>query len=309
MRTVAQPSNAPIRANTGTSKILRKTWGRFFFYVAASIIALLVIFPIFWMISVSLRPESEIYVYPPSLFPVTIRWQNFVDVWSNPRMQTGLYFWNTTIYATVRTFFQLLLSSMAAFVLARYRFWGRDTIFGVILATVMIPSIVAMVPLFIMLRHVPLAGGNNIMGVGGIGWLNSFYGLILPGVVSGYSIFFLRQFFLTLSRDLEDAARVDGCSEFDVYWRIVLPMSMPALVALGIFSFQFAWSDFEWPLIITTGESIKTLQLGLAVFSSLDRTEWSLMMAGSVISTIPLLLLFALLQRFIVSGINFGVGK
>lgn len=309
MRTVTAPSTSPTRERTAPPRIRRKIWGKILFYTTAGFLALLVVFPIFWMISISLRPEIEAFVYPPTIFPNTIRWQNFVDVWTHPQMQTGLYFWNTTIYATVRTFLQLLLSSMAAFVLARYYFRGRDTIFAAILATIMIPSIVAMVPLFIMLKHMPLAGGNSLMGLGGTGWLNSFYGLILPGVVSGYSIFFLRQFFLTVSTELEDAARVDGCSEFDVYWRIVLPMSMPALVALGIFSFHFAWSDFEWPLIITQGEGIKTLQLGLAVFNSFDRPEWSLMMAGSVIATIPMLLLFMLLQRFIVSGINFGVGK
>lgn len=279
------------------------------FYIPATIIALLMIFPFLWMLSIAVRPENQVYTYPPRLIPSVFAWDNFTRVWNEPRMQVGLYFWNTLIYATVRTFLQLILASMAAFVLARYQFRGRNLIFILILATVMIPDQVKMVPLFIMLKHVPLAGGNNLMGMGGIGWLDSFPGLILPGVVSGYAIFFLRQFFVTLPRELEDAARVDGCSEFGIYWRITLPMAMPALTALGIFSFQFAWSDFMWPLIITNSERIKTLQLGLATFSSFDGTQWTLLMAGAVIATLPLLAIFALLQRYIVTGINFGVGK
>lgn len=300
--TTAPASQQPRRR----SNIIIRNLG---FYIPATILAILMIFPFIWMISIAIRPENQVYTYPPRLIPSVFAWDNFVRVWNEPRMQVGLYFWNTLIYATVRTFLQLILASMAAFVLARYQFRGRNLIFILILATVMIPDQVKMVPLFIMLKHVPLAGGNNLMGMGGIGWLDSFAGLILPGVVSGYAIFFLRQFFVTLPHELEDAARVDGCSEFGIYWRITLPMAMPALTALGIFSFQFAWSDFMWPLIITNSERIKTLQLGLAVFSTLDGTQWTLLMAGAVIATLPLLALFALLQRYIVTGINFGVGK
>jgi multiple sugar transport system permease protein len=224
-------------------------------------------------------------------------------------MSLALEFWNTLIYATVRTFLQLLLSSMAAFVLARYRFPGRNAIFLLVLATTMIPHEVMLLPLYIMMKHVPLAGGNNLWGIGGTGWLDTFCGLILPGVISGYSIFFLRQFFLTLPKELEEAARIDGASEFDVYRRIALPMSMPALTTLGVFSFQFAWSDFLWPLIITSSDRIRTLQLGLAVLSSIDGTQWSLLITGAVVSTLPLISIFVLLQRFIVSGISFGVGR
>ena len=279
------------------------------FYLPASVIALVVLFPFLWMLAIAARAESDVYAYPPHLLPRLWALGNFVRVWADPQMQLGLEFWNTFIYATVRTFLQLLLSSMAAFVLARYEFRYRDAIFFVVLATVMIPHEVMIIPLFILIRHIPLAGGNNWSGQGGTGWLNSFPGLILPGVVSGYSIFFLRQFFLNQSPDLEDAARLDGCGEFGVYWRISLPTAIPALTTLGVFSFQFAWSDFIWPLIITSGDRIKTLQVGLAALSSADGTQWSLLMAGAVIATLPLIALFVLTQRLILSGISFGVGK
>ena len=262
------------------------------------------------MFSIALRPEPDVFAYPPQFVPRHLAWSNFIRVWTDPRMQIGLEFWNTFVYATVRTFLQLLLSSMAAFVLARYEFPYRNAIFFLVLATVMIPHEVMIIPLFIIIRHVPLFGGNDWLGQGGTGWLNSFPGLILPGIVSGYSIFFLRQFFLTQSRELEDAARIDGCSEFGIYWRICLPTAIPALTTLGVFSFQFAWSDFIWPLVITNGDRIKTLQLGLATLSAArDGTQWSLLMAGAVIATLPLLALFILLQRFLMAGISFGVGK
>jgi len=279
------------------------------FYIPALILALAMLFPFLWMLSIALRPEPEVFVYPPALVPRHFAWRNFLTIWGDPRMKIGLLFWNTLVYATGRTFLQLLLSSMAAFVLARYRFPGRQAVFFLVLATVMIPHEVMIIPLFLLIKHIPFAGGNNWLGIGGGGWLNTFPGLILPGVVSGYSIFFLRQFFLNQSTELEDAGRIDGCTEFGIFWRICLPTAIPALTALGIFSFQFAWGDFIWPLIITNGDHIKTLQVGLAILASNDGTQWSLLMAGSVVATLPLVALFVLLQRFIATGISFGVGK
>lgn len=303
---VARAAPVEINSRRAVRRLLRDWFG---FYLPAAVIALVMLFPFFWMLSIALRPEPEIYAYPPRMLPQEFMWDNFLRIWSDPRMKMGLLFWNTLVYATLRTFLQLLLSSMAAFVLARYRFPGRDTIFFVILATVMIPHEVLVIPLFVIMKHMPLAGGNDWLGLGGTGWLDSFKGLILPGVVSGYSIFFLRQFFLTLPSELEDAARIDGSSEFGIYWRITLPMAIPALTTLGVFSFQFAWSDFMWPLIITNSDRVKTIQLGLAVLQSSEGTEWSLLMTGAVIATLPLIALFVLLQRFIATGISFGVGR
>jgi multiple sugar transport system permease protein len=305
-------AGSPIIARPSTARRLRRysAWAAIAgFYLPASVIGIVMVFPFLWMLSIAVRPESDVFVFPPQILPRHFAWANFIAIWDDPRMRLGLQFWNTLIYATVRTFLQLILSSMAAFVLARYRFPGRNAIFLLVLATVMIPHEVLIIPLFLLIKHVPLAGGNDWAGAGGTGWLDSFPGLILPGIVSGYSIFFLRQFFLNQSRDLEDAGRIDGCNEFGIYWRICLPTAVPALTTLGVFSFQFAWSDFIWPLVITNSDHIKTLQVGLATLSSSDGTQWSLLMAGAVIATLPLLCLFVLLQRFIVRGISFSVGK
>ena len=170
--------------------------------------------------------------------------KHYVDIWTDPRMDIRLQAWSTFVYATARTFLQLLFSSMAAYVLARYRFPYRNTIFYLILATVMIPHEVMLVPLHIMVKSGPFAGGNDWLGAGGTSWLDTKAGLILPGIISDYSIFFLRQFFMTLTKELEEAARIDGCSEFGIWRRVALPMSIPALTTLGIFSFQYAWSDY-----------------------------------------------------------------
>ncbi|WP_245319427.1 carbohydrate ABC transporter permease [Consotaella salsifontis] len=299
----------------GATKVYRKSrrhnvLGNLFgFYIPATIIAVVMAFPLLWMLALSLRTEADVFIFPPRLVTLPVMWENFIEIWRDPRMQIGLEFWNTFVYATVRSVLQVLLSSMAAFVLARYEFRGRNTIFILVLATTMIPHEVMLLPLYILIKHVPLAGGNDLYGAGGTGWLDTFPGLILPGVVSGYSIFFLRQFFLTLPKEIDEAARLDGASEFGIYWRIALPLSIPALTTLGVFSFQFAWSDFMWPLIITSSDHIKTLQLGLALLSTIDGTQWSLLLAGAVVSSLPLIAIFVLLQRFIVTGINLGVGK
>ena len=279
------------------------------FYLPAGVVALFMLFPLLWMLSFAVRPLAEVFAYPPHLLPHRYAWRNLLDVWTDPRLQFGLAFWNTTVYATVRTFGQMLLASMAAYVLARFSFPGRSLVFGLVLATMLIPHEVVLITLYLVVKHMPFSGGNDWAGIGGTGWLDSFKGLILPGVVSGYSIFLMRQFMLGIPRELEEAARIDGCGDFAIYWRVVLPLAIPGLATLGAFSFQFAWSDFMWPLIITSTDHIRTLQLGLAIMRSNDGTDWSLLMAGAVLSTLPLIALFLLLQRFITTGLDLGVGK
>jgi multiple sugar transport system permease protein len=176
-------------------------------------------------------------------------------------------------------------------------------LFILVLGTMMIPAQVTMVPVFIMLKHWPLVGGNNILGAGGHGLLNSYPGLVLPMAVGAFGIFLLRQFFMTLPRELEDAARIDGCSEAGIYWRIILPLSKPALATLGIFTFTAAWNEFLWPLLIMSKDSMKTLQVGLQVFQTQYTTSWDLLMAGTVVVTLPVLIIFLFGQRYFTRGI------
>jgi multiple sugar transport system permease protein len=172
------------------------------------------------------------------------------------------------------------------------------------LATRMIPFPVVMIPNYLVLKHIPLFGGNDILGHGGHGWIDSFWGLIVPSIVSGFSVFLLTQYMKSIPDELLDAARVDGASEFRIYSRIVLPLSRPALAAVGIFTFQFFWNDFLWPLILINDPHKYTLPLGLGLLVVQNRSLWNLLMPGTVIATLPLVVIFLFFQRHFVRGIS-----
>jgi multiple sugar transport system permease protein len=263
--------------------------------------ALTTIVPFLWMISTSLKPEPEIFRFPPVWLPSAWKWDNYAKAMTAAPF--GRYFLNTVIYAVGITASNLLFCSMAAYAFARLRFPGRNLLFILVLGTMMIPAQVTMVPVFIMLKRWPLLGGNDLLGVGGHGLLNTYTGLVLPGAVGAFGIFLLRQFFMTLPRELEDAARIDGCSEAGIYWRIILPLSKPAMATLGIFTFTAAWNEFLWPLLIMSKDSMKTLQVGLQVFQTQYTTTWDLLMAGTVVVTLPVLIIFLFGQRYFTRGI------
>ena len=263
--------------------------------------ALTTIVPFLWMISTSLKPEPEIFRFPPVWIPSAWKWDNYAKAMTAAPF--GRYFLNTVIYAVGITASNLLFCSMAAYAFARLRFPGRNLLFILVLGTMMIPAQVTMVPVFIMLKRWPLLGGNDLLGAGGHGLLNTYTGLVLPGAVGAFGIFLLRQFFMTLPRELEDAARIDGCSEAGIYWRIILPLSKPAMATLGIFTFTAAWNEFLWPLLIMSKDSMKTLQVGLQVFQTQYTTAWDLLMAGTVVVTLPVLIIFLFGQRYFTRGI------
>jgi multiple sugar transport system permease protein len=192
---------------------------------------------------------------------------------------------------------------MCAYVFAKREFPGRNAIFMIFLATMMVPGQVTLIPNYIITKHIPLFGGNNIMGLGGHGWLDSYWGLIMPGTVSAFGIFLLRQYMQSIPDELLDAARVDGANEFLIFGRIVLPLCMPALAATAIFTFQGAWEDFLWPLIIISNPDRYTAPLGLALFVVKNETSWNLLFAGSVMSTLPMIVIFIIFQRKFIQGI------
>jgi multiple sugar transport system permease protein len=188
-------------------------------------------------------------------------------------------------------------------VFAKRKFPGRDAIFVVFLATMMVPPQVTMIPNYLILQHIPFFGGNDFFGNGGHGMLDSYWGLILPGCVSAFGIFLLRQFMQSIPDDLLDAARIDGASEFRVYSRIMLPLCKPVLAATAIFTFMAAWEDFLWPLIILSDPNKFTAPLGLALFVQKNQTDWGLLLAGSVIATLPMVVVFIIFQRQFVQGV------
>jgi multiple sugar transport system permease protein len=272
--------------------------------------------PLVWMISASFQPVGDIFSWPPQWIPrdPTLEgYKLFFGIVPEGQLEgraaraaIGVERWfiNSAIVATSITVLQLFFNSLAAYVFAKRKFPGRDIIFLVFLATMMVPPTVTLIPNYIILKHVPLFGGNDIWGLGGHGMLDSYYGLILPSAVSAFGIFLLRQYMQSIPDELLDAARIDGASEFKIFWKVVLPLCRPALAAMFIFTFTYAWEDFLWPLIITSNPDLYTAPLGLALFVTRNRTSWDMLMAGSVIATLPMVLVFMIFQRQFIRGIS-----
>ncbi len=254
--------------------------------------ALTMLAPFLWMIATSLKMPGEVFSYQKPWWydwvPTSFVWQNYVKAWRI--VPFARFYLNSIIVVVLTTLGQVTTSAFAAYAFARLRFPGRDKIFFAYLATMMIPGAVTMIPVFILLQE--------------LGWIDSYKAVILPGIFTAYGTFMLRQFFLTLPKDLEDAAKIDGCSYFGIFWRILLPLSKPALATLTTFTFMGSWMNFMWPLIVLNSHEKFTLPVGLAYFQSLHNTDWTLLMAGSLMMILPILLLFIFNQRYFVEGIK-----
>jgi multiple sugar transport system permease protein len=285
--------------------------GKLLSYTILTVGAIICVAPFAWMVVASIQPVGDMFSWPPQWIPQHPTLDNYRH-FLNPPINSGTmvtpqplrWFLNSLFVATCVTVGQMFFSSLAAYCFAKRRFPGRDAIFVIMLGALMIPGQVTLIPSYIVLRHVPLFGGNDIFGNGGHGWLDSYWGLIVPGVFSAFSAFLLRQYMKTIPDELLDAARIDGAGEFRIYWKIVMPLCRPALAALGIFTFSYVWNDFFWPLIIVTSSSLYTMPLGLALFVVQNRTAWDYLMAGSVIVTIPVIIMFLAFQRHFIRGIS-----
>ena len=262
---------------------------------------LLMLVPFWWMVATSVKPDDQLFVYPPEWIPRSVDFRHYARVLNVSNF--GRYVLNSFVLGAVHTITYLALASVAGYAFARLRFPGREMLFIILLATMMIPQQVTMIPIFLMIKGVPFFGGNDLYGEGGIGWMNSWWGLIVPGMVAPFGIFLMRQFFQTLPVELEDAGRIDGASEFAIFGRIMLPLAGPALVTLSLFSFDAGWSSFLWPLLITTTDEMRTIQLGLMIFRNQFLVEWGPAMAGATMATIPSILIFIAGQRYFVRGI------
>jgi len=263
----------------------KQIWQRVWTYILLSAIALVMLFPLFWLISTSLKSSTEnIFAFPPQLFPDQPTINNYIKVWqTNP---FGQYLWNSGIVAILTVSLNLLFCSLAAYPLARLNFRGRDIIFAIIVSTIMIPFQIVMIPLYILMVQ--------------FGLRNSYLGIIFPNLASAFGIFLLRQAFQGVPKELEEAARMDGCSELGLWWHVMIPAVRPALVTLAIFVFIGSWSDFLWPLIVLDRPEYYTLPLGVARLAGTFSLDWRLIAAGSVISIAPVLLFFILMQQYIV---------
>jgi putative chitobiose transport system permease protein len=254
-------------------------------YALLSGIAVAMLIPMLWLVSTSLKAPSEnIFQFPPQFIPAQPTWENFATVWKTHPF--GRYLFNSTLVAILTVALNLLFCSLAAYPLARLDFRGREAIFTLIVATIMIPFQIVMIPLYVLSVQ--------------LGLRNTYLGIIFPAIASAFGIFLLRQAFQGVPKELEEAARMDGCSELGLWWYVMLPSIRPALVTLAIFVFIGSWSDFLWPLIILDRPEYYTLPLGVATLAGTFSLDWRLIAAGSVISIAPILLFFVIMQRYIV---------
>jgi len=261
-------------------------------HAALLAVALLFMFPFFWMVSNALRTNDEVLAVPPRLLPSTYHWENFGDAWTH--LPFGQFFVNSLIVAVSVTIIVVIVSCLAGYAFARLNFWGRDKLFLAYLGTLMIPQAMLVIPLFLLISK--------------LGWVNTYQALILPMAFSSFGAFLLRQFFLTIPKELEEAALIDGASRLRILVSIIVPISMPAIGLLSLFTFIGQWNNFLWPLIIASSNQMATLPLGLLLFRTQQGTAWNYIMAGATFSMLPGIILAILLQRFIFKSISIGSG-
>jgi multiple sugar transport system permease protein len=262
-------------------------------YAVMLLLAAFFLLPYAWMVSGSLRTLAEIFenIYPltPWTFiPKQPTLENFRALLNLQPLPFTHYIFNSLFVAVTVTAFSLVVNSFAAYAFARIAFPGRDVLFVLFLSTMIIPFEVLAIPLYLEMRL--------------LGWIDTYQALIIPFVASPLGMFLLRQFFLGLPRELEEAARMDGCSMFGAFWRIVLPNAVPALIAFGVIRFQFSWDAFVWPLIVAPSPPVRVIQVAIASFDTDIQVQWNLILAGAVLASLPIILMFAFLQRFYVQG-------
>lgn len=265
--------------------------------------AVVVAFPFLWMILTAFKNIQESNAFPPAFFPKAWRWENFSDAWNTPPSSLGRYLFNSAFIAVVGTGLQLVFCILAAYSFARLRFPGRDALFLLVLATTMVPGEVTLIPNFVTIRHIPLAGGNDLTGGGGTGLYDTYAGIILPGLAGAFTIFLLRQAFMQVPNDLWEAAQLDGARSFRFLLGVMLPLTMPAIFTVAIFGFVARWNALLWPLIITRSESLRPVQLAMTYYQSEYLTDHGLVMAASVIVTLPIVLLYVVVQKQFIAGI------
>ena len=266
----------------------RHTAGRVVLHVVLMSTGLFFMFPFIWSLSTSLKPMSDLFSVTPNLIPSEFRWQNYADVFdSAPFLR---YYANSIFVTLVRTAGQVFIASLAAFAFAQLKFPGRDALFFVLLAGLMVPDQVLIVPRFIIMRQ--------------LDWLDTYQGLIIPLMFSAFGAFLLRQYFLGIPKDFHEAAKLEGANPFQIYWQIYLPLARPALAAFGFLSLLFSWNEFLWALTVTNSTDMQVLSVGIALFQGQYFTNNAVLLAAANMATFPLLIAFLFFQKQLVEGIT-----
>lgn len=262
-------------------------------YLILIVFTLIYLIPILWMAVSSFKPDAELFVYPPKLFPSHFSFENYIDAWN--RGDFGLYFKNTTIVAVSATVLTVVINTMAGYAFAKYKFRGSTAIFLFFLATMMLPLEVLMIPIFQVIRVFKL--------------YNNFWGLIIPSAATPAGVFLVRQYFLTIPNELMESARIDGASETKILLRLMLPLAKPVMSVLAVFAFLWRWNDYMWPLVVIRDTQKYTVQLALANFSGQYAVDWGSLLAMSVLTMIPVLIIFLIFQKQFMKGMVAGAVK
>jgi len=274
--------------------------GSVVWYIGASLIAVITVFPLVWTLLTSLRPEAEILSAGFHFLPHTWTLQNYVTAFQ--QVPFGRYLVNSLIIGVGGTVLNLLLGSMAGYAFARLSFRFRDSLFWLLISSMMLPGVLTMIPTFLVLHSLPLLGGNDILGRGGVGLINTLWAVILPGAAGPFALFMMRQQFGAIDGVFAEAARLDGASEWRIFAQVYLPLVKPGLAVLAILTFQAGWNNFLWPLVVLRDQAKMPIQVGLAVFRKQYETSYGPLMAGTLIACIPVILVFILFQRWIIQG-------
>ena len=267
--------------------VARQRVYRLMLYVLLFAGCAIMLFPFFWMLTTSFKTQSEALRIPPQWIPVSFRWQNYVEAWNAAPF--GRYFFNSFFMAITTTVGEVFTTILAAYAFAKMKFFGKGPLFAILLGTMMIPGQMLLLPNYVTLAR--------------IGWLDTYQALIIPWLVSVFGIFLLRQFFMSIPDELRDAARIDGCSRFRFLFTIIVPLSKPAIFTVALLKFMGSWNSFQWVLIMTTSPKMRTVPVGLQVFSSEIGTAYEKLMAASVLAIIPILVLFLFTQKQFIQGV------
>ncbi len=282
-------SRVPPARRSALSYRQRQLFAKIATYAILVIFALLFLMPIAWMLSTSFKPKSQWFSRTLDWIPRTITTDNYTRILNSPATPMARWFVNSGVLALISTTLILFIDAMAAYAYARMQFVGRKALFAILLATLFLPGVMFLVP--------------NFLTIFRVGLLNNYLGVIIPGLAGVFGVFFLRQFFETIPKELEEAAQIDGASTFRTFWSVALPLARPALATLGIITFLASWNDFLWPLLILKDRQLQTLPVGLRTLQGAYTSEYGQMMAGAVIAAVPVIILYVTLQKFIVQSV------
>ena len=281
-------TSVELRARARRSRRRRTIGRKAIGYLALSLMAVIALVPFLWTLSTSLKNIDEVFVFPPQWIPDKLQWSNYSTLWRE--LPIGRWIVNSTVVVVLAVLGKLILASTAAYAFARLRFPGRDWIFYVFLTALMIPWEVTLIPGFVLMRQ--------------FGWIDTPAALIIPSIGDVFGIFLLRQYFMAIPKELDDSARVDGAGYFRIFWSIVLPLSRAPLAVVSALGFMGVWNSFLWPLVMINTPERFTLPVGLQLLNSQHSTDWTTLMAGDVISLIPVIVVYLAAQRYFVEGIT-----